>query len=85
MTKYITEELELDPETLTKLTEIAEEHNATIDNVVNEILISYIAEKITIEDYAKLLSPSKVKETLGKYYIIIDDEGKSIARVTPIG
>jgi len=85
MTKYVTEELELDPETLTKLKEMSEEYNTTIDNIVNEILVNYISERIKIDDFKKLFDqePLQVLLSLGKYYTIVDDNEKPIAQFTP--
>lgn len=88
MREYVTEELELDEETLAKLKEMAEQYNTTIDNVVNEILIHYISEKITLKDFVKIVEEiddnKKDIAELRKYYTIVDETGTGIARVIPL-
>jgi len=80
MRKYVNEELELDVETITKLKEIAEQNNATIDEVINEILITYMSEKVGLDEFRTMS-----EETIRKgYYIIVDANDQAIAQVTPL-
>ena len=80
---YVNEELELDAETLTRLQELADAHNSTIDEVFNEILIENIATKITVDDFMKILQRNDHKE-ISNYYTIVDNDQKYIARVLPL-
>jgi hypothetical protein len=87
MTKYVNEEIELDEDTIEKLKAIAVEHNATLDEVVNEALVAAISETITVGDFEKILQDvdeNNNQERLEHYYIIVDDFKKPIARVIPL-
>jgi len=80
---YVNEELELDMETLTLLKELAEKHNSTLDEVVNEILIENVSTKITIDECIKILQENN-HEKISNYYTIVDNDQKHIARIIPL-
>jgi len=88
MKRFVTEEIELDPESVVKLQELAEEYNTTVDNVVSEILVENISTKITVEEFTKLLEDidegKKEVSKLQEYYTIVDEKKNPIARCIPI-
>ena len=79
--KFVTEQLELDEKTITLLKELAEAHNATIDEVVNDILLEHISNKMPIKEFISILEHTK--EPLREYYIILNDNEEPVARVVP--
>jgi len=78
----VTEELEIDVDTLAKLQALADQNNMTVDEVINEILIRHMSTKISIEEYKNILNENDHKK-IADYYIIIDDNEKPIARIMP--
>jgi len=83
MRKYVTEELELEPETLTRLQELAEEYNCTIDTIVNEILVENIATKISLKELGDLLVENDHKK-IKNYYTVVDNNQTPIVRIVPV-
>jgi len=87
MTTYVCEELELNEDVLDKLRDIALKHNATIDEVVNEILVDFISERTNVNQLVTLAMNNDTKtvtEEIRKHRIITDLNGTPIARITPI-
>ena len=83
MTKYITEEVELNEDTLLKLEELAKENNATLNEVINEILIRFISKAISIEKFKEILDTND-HQKIANYYTIVDKNNQPIARVVPL-
>jgi hypothetical protein len=83
-------ELDLDEETVERLTAFAKERNETIDDTVNFILRQYIDKihTVTISDLERIISDAdteeKVKETFNQFYLIVNDFKDPIARMVPI-
>lgn len=69
MKKYVDETLNLDQDTIDLLNNTAKENNATLDEVINEILIEYISERITFNEFKKL-----TKNDFNKFYIVTDKD-----------
>jgi hypothetical protein len=84
--KYETIELNLDEDVVAFVDEKARELNMTLNEFVNLILENHISEKITASEYCELLKDYEEKPTedfWNKFWIIIDDFGKPIAKIRP--
>jgi len=87
--QYVEETLELDQDVYDKLVEYAKEKDKTIDEVVTEILESYLKkiQTVTIEEFAKILEEvdnDKPELLDDMFYTITDENGKELCRCVPI-
>jgi hypothetical protein len=86
MKKWVDVELDLDDDLIEQLQEKATEMNMTLNELVNDILIERISEEITMGDFAHLIEDFEnglVESPFLKFWTIIDDFKKPIARITP--
>ena len=82
MTKYTKKILNLLPEVITKIEQLAIENNSTFDNIVNEIIIEVKSKIKTIEEFKEILLKKDYQE-IASYYIIVDQNKNKIARIAP--
>lgn len=81
MRKYETLDLELDDETLEKLTSEADKLNMTLDRFVELVVENYLSKRVTKEELIEILNSDA--SCFKKFFIIVDKDGKAIAKVTP--
>lgn len=79
MTKYVNETIELDKDTYDELMKIAKENNATLDEVVTDIIRDHISVRMPVSEFVKL--PEK---EMSGFYILLDKDGKELCRVEPL-
>ena len=80
MKAYENVEVELDNEVILKLEETASSLNMTANEFISECLENYISQKVTIDDFKKLLEEDDVFE---HFYMIVDGEGKPLTKIRP--
>jgi predicted transcriptional regulator len=88
MTKFITENIELDEETQAKLEGLAEENNSTIDQVVQDILEEYISKKMTVSEYVEWVKAFSTGDAdtspFEELIYILNEKGEMISKVVPV-
>ena len=86
--RYVTEELELDPDLLEGLNKLAEEYNMSLEQLITELLLENMSKKISLIDFASLVHDVSKElepiEKLQEFYTIVDKDEKEIARFHPI-
>jgi plasmid stability protein len=88
ISKYVDEELDLSDEVLEQLKELATQHNATVDEVVRDILTEAIAKNMRDTEFADWVTAwtkgDADESPFTKYVYIRDSNGNLIAKVIPV-
>jgi tRNA 2-selenouridine synthase SelU len=77
---YETEVVELEQDTLSKLSRLAEEKKRTVEELMREILLYNVTDTADVATISSELS----MQQLDKSYIIVDNTGKPFAFIKPL-